>query len=504
MAGDVLIVVPNARRSLRDHFCSAASKSIMCNQQAVVIFLLTASALFGQPSTRMLPGVQPFITVDSPVVALTHVRVIDGTGGAVQEDRTIIISQGKIQALGSSSQIAPPARAKVMELTGHTVIPGLIGMHEHMHYPSGGGIPMYPLHAFSFPRLYLGCGVTTMRTGGSMEPYTELRVKDLIDAGRMPGPKIEVTGPFLEGAPATVPQMYELKSPEDARKLVEYWAGVGVTSFKAFRHITRAELVAAVEEAHKHKIKVTGHLCTVGFREAAAIGIDNLEHGIIVDTEFTPGKKPDVCPSGDSRSVLAKLDMLSAPVQDLIRDLVQRKVAITSTLAVFEAGHPGRPPLQQRMLDALTPQAAVSYLSARARAAENPDPLDAAILKKEMEFEYAFVRAGGQLMAGADPSGNGGALAGFADQRNIVLLVEAGFTPAEAIRIYTLNAAQFLGQADRIGTIAAGKAADLVVINGDPSKTITDIEKVSVVFRDGVGYDTQKLIKSVDQTVGLY
>jgi imidazolonepropionase-like amidohydrolase len=476
----------------------------MSNQPAVMIVLLTACALFGQPSTGMLPGVQPFIAVDSPVVALTHVRVIDGTGGPVQEDRTIIISQGKIQAVGSSSQIAPPAGAKVMELTGHTVIPGLIGMHEHMHYPSGGGIPMHPLHAFSFPRLYLGCGVTTMRTGGSMEPYTELRVKDLIDAGRMPGPKIDVTGPFLEGAPATVPQMYELKSPEDARKLVEYWAGVGVTSFKAFMHITRAELAAAVEEAHKHKMKVTGHLCTVGFREAAAIGIDNLEHGIIVDTEFTPGKKPDVCPGGDPRSVLAKLDMLSAPVQDMIRDLVQRKVAITSTLAVFEAVQPDRPPLQQRMLDALTPQAAVSYLSARARAAEYPDPLDAAALKKEMEFEYAFVRAGGQLMAGADPSGNGGALAGFADQRNIVLLVEAGFTPAEAIRIYTLNAAQFLGQADRIGTIAAGKAADLVVINGDPSKTITDIEKMSVVFRDGIGYDTQKLIRSVDHTVGLH
>ena len=214
------------RPSVTRPFWRRCVEAIMSNQQAVMIVLLTACALFGQPSTRMLPGVQPFIAVDSPVVALTHVRVIDGTGGAVQEDRTIIISQGRIQAVGSSSQITPPAGAKVMELTGHTVIPGLIGMHEHMHYPSGGGIPMYPLHAFSFPRLYLGCGVTTMRTAGSMEPYTELRVKDLIDAGRMPGPKIDVTGPFLEGAPATVPQMYELKSPEDARKLVEYWAGV--------------------------------------------------------------------------------------------------------------------------------------------------------------------------------------------------------------------------------------------------------------------------------------
>lgn len=469
-----------------------------------MIFALAASVLFGQPPTRMLPGAQTFVAVDSPSVALTHVRVIDGTGGVVEEDRTIIINQGKVQTVGASSQIVPPAGAKVMDLAGHTVIPGLIGMHEHLHYPSGGGIPMYPVHAFSFPRLYLGCGVTTMRTAGSMEPYTELAVKNFIDAGRMPGPKIDVTGPFLEGAPATVPQMYELKSPEDARKLVEYWAGVGVTSFKAFMHITRAQLAAAVAEAHKHKIKVTGHLCAVGFREAAAIGIDNLEHGIIVDTEFTPGKKPDVCPGGDPRPVLANLDIQSAPVQDMIKDLVQHKVAITSTLAVFEAGQPDRPPLQSRMLDAMTPQAAVSYLSARARAAENPDPLDLATLKKEMEFEYAFVKAGGLLMAGADPSGNGGALAGFADQRNIVLLVEAGFTPAEAIRIYTLNAALYLGEADRIGTIAAGKAADLVVIKGDPSKKITDIEKMTVVFRDGVGYDTQKLIKSVDHAVGLY
>ena len=469
-----------------------------------MILSLSASVLFGQQATRMLPGVRPFVAVDSPVVALTHVRVIDGTGGAVLEDRTIIINQGKIHAVGPSSQITIPAGAKVMDLAGHTVIPGLVGMHQHMFYSSGGGIPMYPEHAYSFPRLYLGCGVTTMRTAGSMEPYTDLNVKNFIDAGRMPGPKIDVTGPYLEGAPATVPQMHELNSPEDARKMVEYWAGVGVTSFKAFMHITRAQLAAAVAEAHKHNIKVTGHLCAVGFREAAAIGIDNLEHGIIVDTEFTPGKKPDECPGGDPRPALAKLDIQSGPVQDMIKDLVQRKVAITSTLAVFEAVQPDRPPLQSRMLDAMTPLAAVSYLSARARAAENPDPLDKAALKKEMEFEYAFVKAGGLLMAGADPTGNGGALAGFADQRNLMLLVEAGFTPAEAIRIYTLNAAQFLGEADRIGTVAEGKAADLVVINGDPSKKITDIEKMTIVFRDGVGYDSQKLIQSVDHTVGLH
>ena len=188
----------------------------------------------------------------------------------------------------------------------------------------------------------------------------------------------------------------------------------------------------------------------------------------------------------------------------MIRDLVQHGVAITSTLAVFEASAPDRPPLQQRMLDAMAPEAAVSYLSAKARSAENPNAGRIELLKEEMQFELAFARAGGLLMAGADPTGNGGALAGFADQRNIELLVEGGFTPAEAIQIATYNAAKFLGEADKIGTVQEGKQADLVAIEGDPASKISDIEKVKTVFKDGVGYDSAKLIESVRGAVGLH
>jgi len=125
-------------------------------------------------------------------------------------------------------------------------------------------------------------------------------------------------------------------------------------------------------------------------------------------------------------------------------------------------------------------------------------------IQKEQEFERAFVAAGGLLMAGADPTGNGSALAGFADQRNIELLVEAGFRPEEAIRIASLNGAKFLGMESRIGSIAAGKQADLVVIDGDPSSRIADIEKVRIVFRNGVGYDSAKILDSVRGMVGLH
>jgi imidazolonepropionase-like amidohydrolase len=467
----------------------------------LLLCLMPAVAAFSQG--RFAPGVKPFVAVDSPVIVLQHVRVIDGTGQAPREDQAVVIDHGKIAAVGPAASTPAPSGAQILDLTGQTVIPGLVGMHEHLFYPSGGGIPMYNEQAFSFPRLYLATGVTTARTAGSLEPYTDLNIKRMVDAGRMPGPKLHITGPYLEG-PGSIagPQMHELSGPEDAVRTVDYWAAEGSTSFKAYMNITRAELKAAVDAAHKHGIKVTGHLCSIGFREAADIGIDNLEHGILVDTEFHPGKQPDACPpQGVTRGELTRLDMTSAPVREMIADLVKHNVAITSTLAVFEAFDGSRPPLEQRFLDALSPEAQVSYLGSRARSqAGSFLPM----LKKELEFEYAFVKAGGLLISGADPTGNGGALAGFADQRNIELLVEGGFTPVEAIQISTSNGAKYLGELDHIGTIATGKQADLVVIDGNPAAHIADIRKVKLVFKDGTGYDPAKLLDSIRGSVALH
>ncbi len=467
-------------------------------EKALFSILLAGAAL---AQGRFAPGVKPFVVEDARTILLTHVRVIDGSGRPPADDQTVTIVDGKIRGVGSASQ-TPPAGARILDLTGHTVMPGIVGMHEHLFYPSGGGIPIYNEQAFSFPRLYLASGVTTARTAGSLEPYTDLNIKRLIDAGQMPGPKFWITGPYLEGRGSFAAQMRELTGPDDATRTVNYWADEGVTSFKAYMNITRAELQAAVDAAHKRGIKVTGHLCSIGFREAAGIGIDNLEHGLLVDTEFHPGKQPDVCPpQATTRAELAALDIGGAPVREMIAELVRRRVAITSTLAVFEAFDGGRPPLEQRLLDALTPEGASSYLGARARS--KPGSF-VALLQKELEFERAFVKAGGLLIAGADPTGNGGALAGFADQRNIELLVEGGFTPVEAIRIATSNGATFLGEQDRIGTIEAGKQADLLVVAGNPAVRIDDIRKLKYVFKDGVGYDPAKLLDSVRGAVPLH
>jgi imidazolonepropionase-like amidohydrolase len=464
-----------------------------------------------------------FIRVDSNVVALTHVRIVDGTGAPPMEDQTILIVDGKITEIHPSKDVQVKEGIKALDLNGYTVLPGLVGMHDHMFFPMGGTPPMYSNMGFSFPRLYLALGVTTIRTTGSVQPYLDLEIKKLIDSGRMIGPKMFITAPYLEGVGSFTPVMHTLTGADDARKMVNYWADQGATSFKAYMNITRDELRAAVEEAHKRGLKVTGHLCSIGFREAAEIGIDNLEHGIFPDSEFVPNKQPDKCPGAAVNATLRTLDINSEPVKETIRTLVAKKVAVTSTLPVFEAGAPlasaagsggggagavsptaigaSSAVLNQRMLNVMNNEARLRYLTARSRIAANSPTAE--LIRKSMDFERAFVAAGGLLIAGLDPTGNGGVVAGFGDLREVELLVEAGFTPVEAIKIASLNGAKFLGEDSRIGSIAVGKQADLMIVKGNPAVKISDIENVEIVFKDGVGYDSEKLIQSVQGLVGI-
>lgn len=449
------------------------------------------------------PGaaVRPYVVVSAPAVALTHVRVVDGTGAAATEDQTIVISNGTIVSIGPSAGAPIPAGADVHDLTGRTVLPGLVMVHEHYFYPAGNG--MYTEQGWSFPKLYLAGGVTTLRTAGSIEPYADLNLARGVAAGEIAGPAMDVTGPYLEGPGLPLPQIHALADSAEARGLVEYWANQGATSFKAYMHVSRAELRAAIVAAHARRLKVTGHLCSVTFREATDLGIDDLEHGFLVATDFVTGKAPDACPSRDS--VVASLLALNPDgpaAQDLIRYLVAKHVALTSTLPVFETFTPGRPPASPGALDAMLPEARDQYLRQRVRIAASTDTTWVALFRKEMRLERQFAQAGGLLLVGTDPTGYGGVVAGYANHRALELLVEAGFTPLEAIRIGTLNGATYLGRADRIGSIAPGKAADLVVVRGNPAMSIADVEHVELVFKGGTGYDPAKLIAAAQGSVG--
>ena len=462
--------------------------------------LLLALALL-LPGALKAQGVSDFIAVDAPVVALRNAILIDGTGVPARSGQTVVLRDGMISAVGPDGEIEVPADAEVHDLTGMTLLPGLVMLHEHMFYPAGGG-GMYNEMGWSFPRLYLAGGVTTARTGGSMMPYADLNLRDLIAAGRIPGPRLDVTGPYLNGPGLPIPGVHALSGPDDARRMVDCWADEGVDSFKAYMQISRAELGAAIEEAHARGIKVTGHLCSVTYREAADLGIDNLEHGFMAATDFVADKEPDRCPSGAS-DALVGLDPHGPEFRALVDHLVEHGVAITTTMPVFETSVPGRPPASPGALDAMSVEARESYLRRRARLAVADSPETVALFERAMQMEKVFHDAGGLLIAGTDPTGYGGVVAGYANQRQLMLLVEGGFTPEEAVMIASLNGARYLEMADEIGTVEAGKRADLVVVRGNVSEDISAVRNMVRVFKDGVGWDSAALFASVRGTVGI-
>jgi imidazolonepropionase-like amidohydrolase len=481
--------------------------------------LLSSHTADAQGIEALGPQVRKYVSVGTTKVILQHVQVIDGTGVAAVADQNIAIQDGKITAISPGADLSPTEGTTILNLRGYSVMPGIVGMHEHLFYLAFPNVAadnsydrpvLFLQMSFSAPRMYLANGVTTARTAGSVDPYTDLRLKETIEKGVLPGPHFDVTGPYLEGAGKNSNlQMRQLTGPEDARETVAYWADRGVTSFKAYAHITREELGAAVAEAHKHGLKVTGHLCSVTYVEAAELGIDNIEHGFRGNTEMDPGKKPDACTDGEGDYTLEHTTPNSPEAKRLFAMLTNHHVAITSTMAGAAAGLPvdattdARPLLRPAVLETMAPPVREAYLYSRNRG--RPAQSNAAQLqRRDMDLQRAFVAAGGLLLAGSDPVGIGGNVPGFGDQRQIELLVEAGFTPVEAIRIATLNGAIYLGRQDQIGSIAVGKNADLIVVKGDPATHIADIENVETVFKDGVGYDTKRLLDSVKGHYGEY
>ena len=237
----------------------------------------------------------------------------------------MVIANGKIAAIGDAATIKIPDGAKVLDLSGRTVIPGLVGMHDHMFYPAPGGrLPLYPEHAVQFP--------AALSRGRRHFDSNDWQPRTLRGSRTQEGHRRGENGrsenschrPLSRRAKArSLLQMHQLRDAEDARQMVEFWIARGATSFKAYMNITPDELSAAIKAAHAHGIKVTGHLCSIGFREAAALGIDDLEHGIEVDTEFLADKKPGVCPNPRAAAkALLSVDIASKPMQDMIHDLV--------------------------------------------------------------------------------------------------------------------------------------------------------------------------------------
>ncbi|MDG1818254.1 MAG: amidohydrolase family protein [Porticoccaceae bacterium] len=477
----------------------------------IILSLVIYSFLHSSFSFAEKPG-DKFIVEKSPIIAFTNARVIDGTGRSAKDKQTVLIRDGRIISTGRGDTIKIPKEAKIVSLKGKSLLPGWVMTHEHLYYLTNWlgytdktflSGRMRTNHPIAYPRLYLSAGVTSARTMGTHAAYIDLNAKEMVESGINPGPYLDVTAPFIN----------EVTGPEEVREHVRFWASRGATSIKTYADVNRAELAAAVDEAHKLGLSVNGHICAVTYREAVDQGIDLIVHGFggIISGDLNPNKELDICPySKKAKSegvhvTATDYSVMSASnpeVTELFQHIIDNDVFVEITPAVLDVIVN---PLPKEVLDYFNEAGLEDYKDLRVwagkRISGDRKEIYKERIRKSAEMDTLFWSMGGKLTVGSDAAG-AGTVAGWSNLRAIEMLAEGGIPLLEVIKIATHNGAEALDLLNDRGTIEVGKRADLLVIDGDPSKSIYDIQKIETVFKNGVGYDPTALKKSILGTVG--
>jgi imidazolonepropionase-like amidohydrolase len=441
---------------------------------------IAAAAVLVSGTAVLLAQVQSL-----PVLALVHARVIDGTGTPPHDDWTVLIRGDRIAAVGP--RVAVPAGARVIDLSGQSVMPGLIDMHGHMYAATAKGIA----NAFdAYPALYLAGGVTSVRSPGDFDPEGMYRLKEAIGRGAVDGPRIFMGGYYIDNHPSQIGWFDPVRSPAEVSGRIAQWKD-RIDVVKFYTSTTEAQMQAGIAAAKAAGLPTTAHLGSIAATRAIDMGIEGLEHGIYAMPELGAPKlgpsKVEGCPLGD-------LDLDGRLVTDLIGKIVQGRVAIDPTFVVVTLGLPDVQPLTSDWRDYFADDGA-SATSARVVAwagASYKDPVELACAQRTRRNAMRFVAKvqaqGGIVLAGTDPVATY-VLPGWGMHRELKHLTEAGLTPLQAIRAATDNAARVLRRDQDLGSLAAGKLADMVVVSGDPSIRIEDVGNVQMVFKAGRRYD---------------
>ncbi|QCK16179.1 amidohydrolase family protein [Mangrovivirga cuniculi] len=466
----------------------------------LLLFLLPFLALTCLAQDTLHAETKQYVIHERGIYLLQNLTILDGTGSPEKTNQDILIEGQYITQIGED--LPAPKEAAIIDMQGKSAIPGMVMLHEHLFYPKNVPGPNYGLDqmSYSFPKLYLAGGVTTMRTAGAIMPQTDVKLKKWIEDGRLPGPTIDATSPHMDREGLPILEMYSFDGPDQAQDQVDFYADLGITSVKVYNMLTREDLKAIIDASHARNMKVTGHLCSITYREAVDLGIDNIEHGFGSCPDFLENKLPDQCNPFMLESLL-EVDPESEQVTSLIDHMISNNVALTTTVNVFEP-YTGREVIPGGGLEALSPRAKEKVYQ-RWISKQGRDSIDIARYNKLMLMDKMYHDAGGLLVAGTDPTYDGRIVAGYANMRLLEIMVEMGFSIPEAIMICTLNGAKYLESDRMIGTVEKGKIADLIIMDEDISKDISAIRSGKIIFKNGVGYDSQKLFRAAKGLVGI-
>ncbi len=424
-------------------------------------------------------------------LALVGGNIIDGTGGPVRVGWSVLIHNERIDTVGLNIEI--PAGAEILELNGRTIMPGLVDMHGHLYANVGGVIK----NQFDpYPSLYLAGGVTTIFSPGDFDPEGTVALRDRIERGETVGPRILTAGPYFDNAPSKISWIQGVSSPEEALDQFEVWRNQ-INAVKVYTSITEPQLEAIIRASHAAGFMVTGHLTSVSAGTAIELGINGLEHGIFGMPEFWNKDQS----FWDQFCSLAELDIHGEAAMTLMDKIVENNVFVDPTTVALQSALPDFDPVVDNWETYLSAETRVNVSNMMKQFTPEPAYLECLTraIEKQNQFIGELHRRGGLIVAGTDPVAPQ-LIPGYGLHREIQNLVEAGLTPLEAIKATTYNASVALKKS-HIGTIEAGKLADIMVVEGDPSITISDIGNVVMVFKAGRKYDPVELRKSVQEMI---
>jgi imidazolonepropionase-like amidohydrolase len=423
--------------------------------------------------------------------AIVGARLIDGTGAPARDGCTVLLRGDRIAAVGPSVRI--PEGAEVVDAEGKALLPGMFDTHGHCFTVDGKD--QYE----SYPLLFLAGGVTTTFSPGEMDAEAAFALRDRLQRGEQVGARLLSAGPYFEKGDSDLPWLKGYADQAEALQWLERY-GSRMDGLKLMQQITEEEAAAIIADAHERGIKVTGHLGSVTAKRAIELGIDRLEHGITAMSEFSPWEIKGFAAWSEKFQKLAELDLDSAPVQELIDLIVSKRVALSATTASFELYAPGYEPVTPDWDKYLAPELQRTQKALLLRLSQTPPARGQPFadgIKKQLEFLKRVHDRGGIVVTGTDPGGKL-LIPGFGLHRELKLLVDGGFTPVAAIRAATGHAAWALGVDRDLGTVEAGKIADVVLVDGDPSSDIRAVGNTVAVWKAGARFDPRELRKQAE------